>query len=509
MSATYNWAYRPGVTNPYGISINPSADDVRPNNACYVALFGNDNTGNGSRQYPYRTFSKSWSAGGNQNVIIGSGVYREDIPQGFSGIGDGDVIFSLVYNLFGNDVNLYNVKVQSQDTITKFVTKDYVNCTFSGVQPLKFISGSARYFGNIFNLQGEGIVFSNSVVSPSHTQGNNTFINTNISITSIGKHGALWSSIYYNCNISLSPGVIIDYSLFYNCKFRFNNSGVYTTINTKTELLTFLFSNDPSNLLAFKNCIVADPIFNNVITGDYTLSINSPAKNLTYLGTYAGAKSIAYGLKIREIESDGDLDFSTAVNVTITNNSLTLTNPLLDGIIETKVIENTLGRQIKSIPIIGLNADRNGQYIDSIADLSSITKNANEVLVIPSSYLVEGGAITYNNFVYTAGQRFTTIMGKPTFTTSTNGVAREIIEAPQRHTIEMKLSNVQPFTTESFNHFEPGITPTTNNSGDNRTGMILRGNGDPNYIRDSALEFPINSKYIKIKFTIRANNLKP
>jgi hypothetical protein len=256
-------------------------------------------------------------------------------------------------------------------------------------------------------------------------------------------------------------------------------------------------------------CTISDPLFNNLSIGDYTLQFSSPAKNLSYFGTYVGAHSIAQSLKIRAVEADGDFDFSTAVNVTIADDSITLTDPTQDGVIETNVITNSVGRQLKSIPIIGFNSDRNGQYIDSIADLSETTYAAGDTLPANMPFLVETGSITYNSAVYLAGQRGTTVAAATTFSTSTGGVLREILEAPQRHTVEMKLGDVQPFTTEVFNHFEPGITPTTNNVGDSRTGDILRGNGDPAYVRGSTVEFTVNKKYIKLRFTIRANNLKP
>src|SRR4051812_22141378 len=83
MSATYNWAYRPGVPNKYSVGISAGADNVRPANAYYVALFGNDVTGNGSRQLPYRTLGKIYTLINDYNqyyVIIAAGVYREQVP---------------------------------------------------------------------------------------------------------------------------------------------------------------------------------------------------------------------------------------------------------------------------------------------------------------------------------------------------------------------------------------------------------------------------------------------
>src|ERR1700761_8213437 len=104
MSATYNWAYRPGVTNKYGFTVPAGADNTRPTGWCYVALFGNDVSGNGSRNYPYRTLTKVFSLGISPlRVVIGAGVYREAAAWtsqliGLTLIGDGDVIIDISFN---------------------------------------------------------------------------------------------------------------------------------------------------------------------------------------------------------------------------------------------------------------------------------------------------------------------------------------------------------------------------------------------------------------------------
>jgi hypothetical protein len=103
MSATYNWAYRPGVINKYNFNIPVTADNVRPSNAVYMALFGNDITGNGSREYPYKTLTKALNIANNLYVIISSGTYREaaiitTYQQNLTIVADGNVTIDVAYN---------------------------------------------------------------------------------------------------------------------------------------------------------------------------------------------------------------------------------------------------------------------------------------------------------------------------------------------------------------------------------------------------------------------------
>jgi hypothetical protein len=181
---------------------------------------------------------------------------------------------------------------------------------------------------------------------------------------------------------------------------------------------------------------------------------------------------------------------------------------------------------------------------------------------VPASYLVETGAIVYNSALYQPGDRLTTVIGQTIFSTSTSGALREIVEAPQRHTIKARFSDgsasvsvgealvtgywyyvvsgsvtynsivynadngfkaidtdafsgagsvIVALSTEAFQHYEPGIQPTSNNTGDTRTGAIIRGNGDPAYVRGSygIQEFPINAKFIQLYYIINVANLKP
>lgn len=581
--ATYNWSYKPNITNKYGILINASADDIKPSNACYVALFGNDTTGNGSRQKPFKTIAKAFSViPASTILILGAGVYRESyiliMPSSPTIVGDGDVSIDISYlgALTSSNISgliLYNFKLIG-DGISTFTT-----------------------LGNTFNLNARDIIFDGSWVMPA---GNNdtfirnciiqnfngplTFTNSNfgavdvISNTIVNCNNVqllrsavrLDSCVFVSCNISVSDHLSYfkaRYTIFYRCNFKVTDGllagGVlypsvpvgYTYYSDITDLknayLT-LFSTKSLN-----GCLIEDPKFNNPEIGDFSLAFDSPAKNLSYLGTFVGAQSIAYPIKAKATEADGDFDFSTNVNLTIADNSITLTDTSLDASIESKVKTNLIGRELSKAPIYGFSADRNGQYIDSIADLALTTTSAGTNLLANTPYIVEVGAITYNGSVIQAGQRFTTT-AVLSFSTVSGGICREILEAPQRHTILAKFGNggatkvvsdpltigywyyvngtityegvaytdevfkatttnsftgsgtvIEAMTTEVYQHYEPGIKFTSNNVGDVRTGVIIRGNGDPGYERGAGKEFPINAKFIQLKYVIGVNNLKP
>lgn len=579
MSATYNWALRGGSVitinngNGGGWTIAASADDVRPSNTVYVALFGNDLTGNGSRQKPYRTLAKAVTVG--TLVVIGSGTYRESpTVNNVTIVGDGDVVFDgtgLSSLINGNGQVLKNLTIKNYSVLATSYTMAE-NCIFKDMQGDN-ANGNSQYQGCTFIRITTLLGILKPVLNVTM---NNTYVDCyNLQIqNSAGLQFAQWNHIFYGCNLAFTGPSFLSYCLFYHCNFRFNAG--YTAPAVKYPSVPAGFSQlntladvqaahtagySTAVIVNFPGCAVADPLFNNYPIGDFTLQFGSPAKNLSYRGTYAGAHSVAQALKIRATESAGDFEFSSAVNLTIADDSLTLTSTAADAQIDTNVIVNLLGRELANFPAYGFNADRNGQYIDSIADLAPSVKSPGDTLNVPASYEVQNGAIVYNSGTYQAGTRLTTVSGQTTFSSASSGVLREILEAPQRHTVLARFSDggaavtagtaldlgyyyyvqsgtinyngtdftsgkifkaadtnpfsgsgtvIAAFGTESYQHYEQGTKPTSNNTGDSRTGSIIRGNGDPAYVRGGmgVTEFPINSRFIQIRYMIKVNNLK-
>jgi hypothetical protein len=345
MSATYNWVYKPGVTNKYGFTIPAGADDVKPTGFCYVALYGNDATGNGSRFKPYKTLTKGLSLGAN-TLIVGSGTYREInvlIPTAnISIVGDGNVVIDFSYNIYfmtqaGLAHSLYNLRLVGNG-VTSYWTSLYVNgsiltdITFDGC----FLASNPQSVFAFTNCTISNFSSAVNFVSSSSLM-NCTFVNLNR--IAINSTGLLRNCIFYTCNLGFTGGGaanLLSYSLFYHCNFVLNsagNGGVlypslpsgYTYYSTSAALQAAYNTLYGTN--AFPGCIVADPLFNNAAINDFTLTFDSPAKNLSYFGTYVGARSIAFALKARATESAGDFDFSSITNLTVADNSITFTNP--------------------------------------------------------------------------------------------------------------------------------------------------------------------------------------
>jgi len=611
MSATYNWAYKPGVANKYGLTVPSTADNVRPSGWVYVASYGNDSTGNGSRQYPFRTIAKSLTVAANSTTfVLGSGVYRETASNSFlnlSFVGDGDVTIDfsafvgVVWSNFANsNFNFYNLKFIGNGY--PILNYNYasglssIDCVFNYTAPVscsnnQLFRTSVGYIKNctIMNYARRFSFGDQTVPASSNTTGNCsnfsniTLYNCNDFVFSVGNYNNI---IISNSNVSFSNSFssgylpVIGSVLFFQCNFKTtyavgDNSGAgtvggalypstptgYTYYSSFTSLLSYYTALFPTITSPLVRCAIADPAFNNPSIGDFSLSFNSPAKNMSYQGACIGASSVANQLKISATEASGNFDFSTAVNLTINDNSLTITDTTQNSQIDTKLIANPTGRELSKLSVLGFTADRNGQYLSSFADLATTTKSPADTLSVPTPYLVENGAITYNGGVYQPGDRLTTVTGQTAFTTTSGGTLREIVQAPARHTIMARFSDgagtvtagtaltagywyyvesgsvtydsvtynagssfkavdtnsfsgtgvvTLALSTESFQHYEPGIQPTSNNTGDTRTGSIIRGNGDPNYVRGGLYvkEFPINTRFFQLRFILQVNNLK-
>lgn len=605
--ATYNWAYKPNVPNKYGIVIPDTADDVLPYGFAYVSLFGSDELGNGSRQRPFRTIAKGASTLppyiDGSAVILSSGVYRDLLYTAFQAtvyrvirlsiIGDGDVTIDQSYTVYDRffdtmaSIGLFNVtSIGNGSQSWSWAGNDNFNIyaidsKFKGVAPCNkaIKSNQPGNFTNCVIEDCAAYVHLNSILNANCTYVRcSNIVGNAYGGVNIDPFNST-NMVFYQCNIKLfgsMDGTRLGFrnSIFYQCNFLFNG-----TDNGVVNTLAQIYPNVPSGFLRsddieeikqaaidafplatvkpFDRCLTVDPKFNNIVTGDYTLAFDSPAKNLSYFGTYVGAKSIGYSIKASATEVDGDFDFSTAININLIDNSITMTDNTLISVIETNCKTNLIQRQFSKVSVQGFNADRNGQYIDSIKDLSATTISAGTNLVANTPYIVEVASITYDGAVILAGERFTT-NAVLSFTTAGGGICREITEAPQRHTIEARFNDggltktvgdaltvgywyyvsgtityngvdytdrtfkvidtnsftgagilMEALTTQAYQHYEIGIPFTSNNIGDARTGAIVRGNGDPLYERGTNKEFPINARFIQIKFTIQPNNLKP
>ncbi len=493
-----NWKYTSGSLLPNGVTVAASADDVKPSNATYVAIWGNDSTGNGSRLRPYRNIGVALG-----NVIIGTGFYNEVNLVSRTLIADGDVTIdgtgltsyfttqSTCYNItFQN--NIYGFIGNRQDASTA------IGCVFRNIQSfVTGTNGSATFRDCLMdNVQsGVNLNWTDPYLI------NCTFVNCANELRILGQsNGRILNNVFYNCQqltLALSAGVEASYSLFFNCKLRPATTGTFNTYATIADMRT-AFAKE------FAGCKIADPLFNSVARQDYTLQPTSPARNLAFNGKYVGTRGVGFALYPENAEY--------LENITITSGLAALTDNTLKGVIRWPVTD--LGAEYEgAAPYInGVAAYRNGESFNPESDLAATTIAAGANLTTGQSYVVETGTINYNSQMYNIGTRFTAVAAATTFITSDGGVVRQILKRPTRAILKLKTHRFNydqaTFDTLSWQLYEAGQKITANRVGDVGTGAIIRGNGASDFDRTPAKVLPVFFRGIQAEVTIMPKGLR-
>jgi len=567
-----NWKYVTGsVVN--GITIASVANEqTKPSNACYIAKWGNNTTGNGSRDRPYLTITFAYSTIGvnvSQIFVIGSGVYRGEsiniagnatsasktfVGDGFVEInGTGlnnfftDYLFLDVYVMFIDIIFKNYVRIVESNFSGGGYPKGSVNCRYINTST-DIVMGSSIINNTFMGCSIVSIEFGGNFQPSNFSKQirNNTFVNCKNVFIGKGTNNSsptytVWAEIYNvfkNCNIQYQQATYTDYNLYHNCNFRFNN-----TAGTQPSLLpedagnTYIPSGwignptgsrptTPAAIQAgqvaagfagkgFANSIVqtdypTDPNFNNISLLDFTLKPTSPARNLAYEGTFVGAKSVGTPLKFRLVEGNGDWLNSASSNLTIIDDSATLTNSANTATIESNVVDLGKDKVLRAISMLGLLGDRNGEWVDSSTDLDSVTTaSGSNLLIANQSYVVETGTITYNSVLYQVGQKFAVISGTLDYTPTGGGVVRRIIEAPNRVCYEMRISSISAVdcSAQSYFKYEFEVQPTVNRVGNVGSGAITLGNGEITFNRTPANVFLVSARWIQIRLNVQNNNL--
>lgn len=524
-----------------GIFTIPSSvnEQTPPSDVFYVAKWGDDITGNGSRDRPYLTINKVSGSGTPRLIVIGTGVYREACSQPgiMIFVADGNVTIE------GTGINNFMSTAQGGYTFIGFKITNFLNIGGGGAQYC--VALQSCVVSNIL-----GVVENRSLTSNNNIYYNinrffdntangmtaqafsrylqkNTFVNiknVEFLLPSNVPFGSIYN-IFKNCNIQYRAATRADYNLYHNCNFRFKSTaGTQPTGLPEDSGNTYIPSGwmttrptTPAEIQAgqvaasfsgvgFANSLVADPLFTNIALMDFTLQPTSLARNLAYEGTFVGAKSVGTPLKFRLVEGQGDFKFSSNVNLTIVDDSATLTNSASTATIESNVIDLGKDKVLRAISMQGLLGDRNGEWVDSSTDLDSgITASGS--LVPNQSYIVETGTLTYNGPTYTIGQKFAAVSGATTYTGV--GEARRIIEAPNRVCYEMRFSSISAVDCESkpYYKFEFDTQPTVNRTSDVSTNPIQYGNGEVLFRRGTNQVFIISGQWIQIRLNIQNNNL--
>lgn len=533
-----------------GIFTIPSSvnEQTPPSNVFYIAKWGNDITGNGSRDRPFLTIAKGTANSTTiRLVVIGTGVYREScsvinsVGQSNIFVADGNVTIE------GTGINNFLSNAQGGYTFIGFKITNFLNIGGGGAQYC--VALQSCVVSNIL-----GVVENRSLTSNNNIYYNinrffdntangmtaqafsrylqkNTFVNiknVEFLLPANVPFGSIYN-IFKNCNIQYRAATRADYNLYHNCNFRFNaTAGTQPTGLPEDSGNTYIPSGwmttrptTPAEIQAgqvaagfagvgFANSLVTDPLFTNIALADFTLQPTSPARNLAYEGAFVGAKSVGTPLKFRLVEGQGDFKFSSNVNLTIVDDSATLTNSASTATIESNVIDLGKDKVLRALSMLGLLGDRNGEWVDSSTDLDSVTTaSGSNLLIANQSYIVETGTITYNAVLYQVGQKFAVIAGTLDYTPTGGGVVRRIIEAPNRVCYEMRISSISAVDCEAQSYFkyEFDTQPTVNRVGNSGSGAITLGNGEITFNRTPANIFLVSARWIQIRLFVQNNNL--
>ena len=295
----------------------------------YVSKFGNDSWDGLTPDTPKRTLQATLTAAGsNKTIIIGSGVYKETVSYTGNNLtlyGDGLVIidgdlittFTLRYNTdsvtftlnnlyFRNDLSSC-VNILASLTI-RGVSTTFNDCVFMGrgsvnigynsygatglyFNRCKFINskieiGTLTTLGTYLN----SCILINSILlkSPNGTSILNTYVDRSSLIIMAGvisfNYSNIQAPVAVDIATSVTSGVYQDfYGRYYNLAIAGNNTttdaGTISNPYYRADVISkaFIYSTFKILYPAYNvNGISADPLFNDILSQDFTLQSGSP-----------------------------------------------------------------------------------------------------------------------------------------------------------------------------------------------------------------------------------------
>lgn len=449
--ATYNWS-----PNPYFTTTG------------YVSDSGSDQYGDGSATNPYRTRQKSLDQG-KTRIQISSHVMRDTMNtvfcQCFYEPGCVVDLFQPSSSFLGSEI--YGaLKVVNGKSI---LLQSYNNTIIKGVFSISNINSTSRYCilksnnvsGTLVIISVGGALINSTLINQSVYLGGTT----NPALTypnGINRCICIGCDIYSTLNFSLYSDAY-DFNLFYNCRFKFGND---TTFLTQAQLESaygvtgidavkayYLAKYGTNNVFNYSK--VANPLFNAPDYDDYTLQLLSPARHMSYDGTFIGAKDIAFPTYAYGSDLGHPNSFYNAsknANTLVANNSITLVrNPDGSAVGNGRITEKPkdLGRiyELKHNQCSYIAADRNREMLDANSDIDfSAPISAGTPLISGTVYVSEGGSSVYNGVTYPNRSRITAVDSVQSFTTAEGAVYYAIREYPNRYTNYIRYKQTIPGT---------------------------------------------------------------
>jgi hypothetical protein len=322
----------------------------------YVDVYNGSDTNGGTASTPFATIQKAVdTATANQKIVIGSGVYEENLSGG-----------GTTYNIYADgSVTLQGSDIGG-DCISVFLSSKFYNINFENYNTFLIPSGSANtmqfHYCNFKNGVFGGDSAGAGVDIVNHCLFENIYFNT-----SFGGGAAFTPSDFVNNTLvgctwvssgswqprygwgNMRDNIFVDhtglsfyrgwevYGVYDNNIYYWTGGGINIRVADSTsgninETVYTDWATYQSSESFDQNSQNVDPQFNNPSIGDYTLSLGSPAENGGYVKNENGSRT-------RAISKNGlmpELISPTAsyINVNVDGNgAFTLIDPNFDGTI--------------------------------------------------------------------------------------------------------------------------------------------------------------------------------
>lgn len=460
------WKIKSGDTVTYGggTEVIPTiSDDMVPSSGTklyYVAKWGSDTTGNGSRNMPFLTIDKAVDTGvGDIIIVVGSGIYTENLTRTAAGsyirfYADGDVFLngsggSLYASVNYQDVSFSGFHIDNYNYIFDILIStnsstflyncvitrcNYINKWTPGTPGASLIPSS--YKKNVIYGATSSYTITQMRDLVSYSFEYNTFINCNILLYN-SSNNIRRNNIFKNCNMYWYNGStsLIEahtYICFFQNNYKFGGSvpslvelsTVYPSIPSgfsqygSISAISSAYNTAFSKTATFTQSYVADPQIYGETSSNFTLKSTSPIKNSASNGFAIGGRDVGTFVKFDYYGPSSSFDFTTATGLTGIDNGemdyLRLTSTTTKGSIKSSVMDIGEYQEFTTLELNATYSYNNGQFITPFDDFdgTDITVPSvivNDVLETDTTYYVQPGEnIIYDGISYAPTTNFTT-----------------------------------------------------------------------------------------------------
>lgn len=483
--------------------------------AGYATNYGNTENNGLSIDTPKKSIQSALDAGLNPVYVQGefaeglSFSSKQIVGDGFAVLDGGKIIDIVIPSNYSMGIRNLTIRHYSR----LYMSRMQSNNANQGIRNCIIKDVTTIYIANINISDNEQPIVDNCLIyiGTTHTIANATsctFSNINSLVFKYKENMINHSNIISECNISFTSLRNFVYSLFHNCTFKFSGGGLG---KDESALAAPIGSNDIEKMNNIRERMsivyggVAEQYFSNCLyQTDGELFVNSEKENY-YLVPNCQAATMSYEAQfVGKFPECSVVDFASQFdsysNIDTQGNIIDQT---VDASAETNITDLGKLRHISSFEALGERAVRNGNQVNTNADLGVII-NAGTNLTNGKTYIVRTEAIglTASGKTRDIGETFIASATDGLAFISDTGYVQEVyLDKPR--SIELKASKTDPtLAVTPWVKMDLYAEPKGNYD---ENGQLLYGNADVNY--DEATSERLFIRYWKARITIKAKNL--